>query len=120
MVRYILATVKFVLYKMYMSEVGMTNYCPCINHCFRTSRGIELGIPFIYIFFLISLSLQFEIDVTSQDVCCISKICIFIIFFIFWCGSEVMNEDEGEAIASLLLVCSLFCFPRFPYDREPS
>jgi len=70
-------------YDMYVGEVGMTDSCSGIDN-FGMSRLLEaLGwIYHLVIFFLIDFNL-FVIGISSQDVCHILLVCIFIHFFYF-------------------------------------
>jgi len=63
-------------------------------------------------FFLIDLNL-FEIGISSQDVCHILVVCIFIHLFTSWYGRVVMVEDKVKVIASFASV-STFTFPGMP------
>ena len=64
------------------------------------------------IFFLIDLSLL-VIGISSQDVCHILEVCIFIHLLTSWNGRVVMVEDEDEVIASFASI-STFSFPGMP------
>jgi len=53
------------------------------------------------------------IGISSQDVCHILVVCIFIYIFKSWYGGIVMVEDEVEVIASFASI-STFSFPGMP------
>jgi len=98
--------------KYVVGEVGTIDSCSGIDN-FLEALG---WVYHLVIFFLNDFNL-FAIGISSQDVCHILEVCIFIHLFTPWYGRVVMVEYEVEVIA-LSASISTFDFQGCPFVRE--